>query len=369
MPFTAAVARAQGVPRYLLTRWCQQGLLRQPIRRVYVSSALPDSPLLRAQCLSPCHTRRLRDLRPPRGMAARRGMVLAPNEHLHARPISMFRPSGNGRLENGIVVSGERNLIPSDITEVLGLPVTTMLRTAWDLGRVRRREDAISALDQMFRLPGFPLKPSWPASNGSGHAVGHHLAGHRATRRRARRVAARVRSCGSTGSTSGFPGRTRSSRSGATASSSLESTSATRISATRPSTTARSCTPPTSSATTTRAGVEAIERTGFVVDVFTKQTSSARCRDAERRLLTAARDSRPGTARRRRITRARAELGGYCGAVTPTRRRLLGDAVGVEDAGDRAHRLEDGVEVLGLGHLEGEPALGDPVAGGLRGWR
>src|SRR5690242_10361144 len=33
--------------------------------------------------------------------------------------------------------------------------------------------------------------------------------------------------------------------------------------------------------------------------------------------------------------------------------KLLRDAVGVEDARDRADRLEDGVEVLGLGHLEG----------------
>ena len=43
---------------------------------------------------------------------------------------------------------------------------------------------------------------------------------------------------------------------------------------------------------------------------------------------------------------------------------LLGDAVGVEDAVDAADGLEDVAEVLGVGHLEGEPALGDPVAGG-----
>ena len=47
----------------------------------------------------------------------------------------------------------------------------------------------------------------------------------------------------------------------------------------------------------------------------------------------------------------------------------LGDAVGVEDAGDRADGLEHGVEVLGVGHLEGEPALGDPVAAGGQAWR
>lgn len=158
VPFTAAVARAEGVPRHLLTRWCQQGLLRQPIRRVYVSSALPDSPLLRAQCLILVTPDDCVICDRHAGWLHGAEMVLAPGDHLGARPISMFRPSGNGRLENGIVISGERNLIPSDITEVLGLPVTTTLRTAWDLGRVRRREDAISALDQMLRLVGFPLE-------------------------------------------------------------------------------------------------------------------------------------------------------------------------------------------------------------------
>ncbi len=158
VPFTAAVARAEGVPRYLLTRWCQQGLLRQPIHRVYVSSSLPDSTLLRVECLVLVIPEDCVVCDRHAGWLHGAEMVLAPNEHLNVMPISMFRPSGNGRLENGIALSGERNLVPEDITEVLGLPVTTMLRTAWDLGRVRRREDAISALDQMLRLSGFPLE-------------------------------------------------------------------------------------------------------------------------------------------------------------------------------------------------------------------
>ncbi len=157
VPFTAAVARAQGVPRHLLTRWCQQGLLRQPIRRVYVSSSLTDSPLVRAQCLILVIPDDCVVCDRHAGWLHGAEMVLAPNEHLNAMPISVFRPSGNGRLENGIALSGERNLTRADITEVLGLPVTTMLRTAWDLGRVRRREPALCAVDQMFRLPNFPV--------------------------------------------------------------------------------------------------------------------------------------------------------------------------------------------------------------------
>ncbi len=40
---------------------------------------------------------------------------------------------------------------------MLGIPVTTMLRTAWDLGRVRSRERAISGHGPDASLPGFPL--------------------------------------------------------------------------------------------------------------------------------------------------------------------------------------------------------------------
>jgi hypothetical protein len=79
-------------------------------------------------------------------------MVLAPNEHINLRPISIFRPSGMGRLRNDLADSGERNLIASDVTEIGGIRVTTPLRTAWDLGRVRWPDQAISGIDAMLRL-------------------------------------------------------------------------------------------------------------------------------------------------------------------------------------------------------------------------
>jgi hypothetical protein len=82
-------------------------------------------------------------------------MVLAPNEHLHLQPIAVFRPSGRGRLRNGLVDSGERALTPDDITEVDGIRVTTRVRTAWDLGRQRSLEPGIAGLDAMLRLGGF----------------------------------------------------------------------------------------------------------------------------------------------------------------------------------------------------------------------
>ncbi len=156
VPFTAAVARAAGVPRSLLTLWCQFGLLRQPVRRVYVAAQVPDSLLLRAQCLSLVVPDDAVICDRHAGWLLGAEMVLVPNEHLEVLPVSMYLPTGR-RLRNPLSESGERRLRPEDITEIMGLPVTTMLRTAWDLGRVRSRERAISAMDQMLRLPGFPL--------------------------------------------------------------------------------------------------------------------------------------------------------------------------------------------------------------------
>ena len=152
VPFTAPVAKAVGVPRHQLTWLCRQGLLRQPLPGVYVVAQLADSTLLRAQCLTLVVPDDCVIVDRHAGWLHGAEMILAPNEHLHALPIRVFRPSGHGRLRNGLAESGERNLRAEDITEVLGLAVTTPLRTAWDLGRVRSRERALSALDAMLRL-------------------------------------------------------------------------------------------------------------------------------------------------------------------------------------------------------------------------
>ena len=152
VPFTAPVAKAVGVPRHQLTWLCQQGLLRQPLPGVYVVAQLPDSTMLRAHCLTLVVPDDCVIVDRHAGWLHGAEMILAPNEHLHTLPIRVFRPSGRGRLRNGLSDSGERNVQPRDITEVLGLAVTTPLRTAWDLGRVRSRERALSALDAMLRL-------------------------------------------------------------------------------------------------------------------------------------------------------------------------------------------------------------------------
>ncbi len=119
---------------------------------VYVAAQVPDAIMMRAQALALVVPDDCVIVDRHAGWLHGAEMVLAPNEHINVAPIRIFRPSGHGRLRNGLAESGERNLLPFDIMEVRGLAVTTPLRTAWDLGRVRWPERALAALDAMLRL-------------------------------------------------------------------------------------------------------------------------------------------------------------------------------------------------------------------------
>jgi hypothetical protein len=155
MPFTSAQARAEGVSRAVLIELCRLGLLRRPIRSVYVATQVGDSVELRARALSLVVPGDCVICDRHAGWLHGADMVLAPNEHLELRPISVFRPSGHGRLRNELSDSGERNLTPADVVELHGLRVTTPIRTAWDLGRQRNRDAALSGMDAMLRLGRF----------------------------------------------------------------------------------------------------------------------------------------------------------------------------------------------------------------------
>jgi hypothetical protein len=151
-PFTYAQARSEGISRDVLGQLCSLALVRRPIKGVYVASQLGDSVELRARALRLVVPEDCVICDRHAGWLHGAEMVLAPNEHLELRPISVFRPSGMGRLRNGLCEGGERNLIPSDVMELHGLRVTTALRTAWDMGRQRNRDAALAGLDAMLRL-------------------------------------------------------------------------------------------------------------------------------------------------------------------------------------------------------------------------
>lgn len=157
-PFTAQGAIAAGVPRRALSSLLGAGLLRNPIKGVYVPAQVPDDSTSRLECLKLVTPRDAVVVDRHAGWAQGANMLLRPNEHLNAEPISVFLPAGRGRLRNKLSDSGERFFKDEDLTVINGVRMTTPLRTALDLGRQRWPEPALTALDALHRLGTFSVE-------------------------------------------------------------------------------------------------------------------------------------------------------------------------------------------------------------------
>lgn len=156
-PFTAAQARSAGVDGRRLQRWREEGLVVSPIRGVYHVTQLEDGLALRAACLrltAPAdavvtdHTAAWLHGAP---------MVLPPNAHLEVPPVAMYLPPGR-RLRSKLADSGERSLLPHEVTVVDGIAVTSLIRTACDLGRRRNPGQAFEAMCAMANVPALDLR-------------------------------------------------------------------------------------------------------------------------------------------------------------------------------------------------------------------
>jgi hypothetical protein len=151
-PFTAVEANGCGIHSSELSLLCSEGYLRRLVKGVYVVAQVPDSLELRASAL--------RLVVPPHAVVTDRTagwlhgakMTLAPNDHLVTPPVSMFVNREKCRLRNDLCTSGQRMMPKRDVMDVLGLRVTTPLRTACDLGRLLHRDSAFAALDAMLSL-------------------------------------------------------------------------------------------------------------------------------------------------------------------------------------------------------------------------
>lgn len=157
-PFTAAQARAAGVTTHRLRRLCLEGLIRSPLRNSYVDSTLPDTLDLRARILSLVVPEGCFVCDRTAGWLHGADMILAPGDHLVVPPVSMFRHADEGRLRNALASSGERTLAAGDLVNIRGIWATTPLRTALDLGRLLRRDQALAALDALLRLDVYSLE-------------------------------------------------------------------------------------------------------------------------------------------------------------------------------------------------------------------
>ncbi|CUR53926.1 conserved hypothetical protein [metagenome] len=153
-PFSFAETRRWGLDRRVLSRWVSQGLLMHPIEGVYYAAQLTDSLGLRLECLKLVVPADAVVTDRTAGWLHGAPMVLAPGDHQVVPRASVFRPPGY-RLRNPLAASGERTLAPDDVMELAGVKVTVPLRTACDLGRLLRRDQAFAALDALTRLGAF----------------------------------------------------------------------------------------------------------------------------------------------------------------------------------------------------------------------
>lgn len=155
-PFTAGQAHEAGIDDTHLLRMVRDGALRRPLRGVYVPAVLPDSLALRCQAVRLVlpgdaflcdHTAAWMHVG---------DRALPPGDHLGVPELSCFVRREGARLRRGSIRSGERDVRPEDLVEVHGIPVTSPLRTALDLGRLARNNDVkLHGLDSMLSTGAF----------------------------------------------------------------------------------------------------------------------------------------------------------------------------------------------------------------------
>ncbi|MEP9364492.1 hypothetical protein ABLE68_16115 [Nocardioides sp. CN2-186] len=155
-PFTTGMASEVGLSREALSKLTFGGALRRPLESVYVEADTPDSLELRCRMLALVLPDDCFVCDRTAAWLHAGDRALAPNEHLSIPAISCFRPSASGRLRNALADSGEREIRAGDLTTVNGIPVTTPLRTAVDLGRLQKTRDLrLHGMDTMLHLGQF----------------------------------------------------------------------------------------------------------------------------------------------------------------------------------------------------------------------
>jgi hypothetical protein len=133
-----------------LAQLVMDGYLRRVVQGVYVASQVRDTLGMRARALglvvSPA------TVVTDRTAAWLRGIdVLLPGEDHCVPPVRIFHRERGGRLRRAEVSSGQRMMPDTDVEIVDGVPTTTPLRTACDLGMHRHRDRAFGSLEAMIR--------------------------------------------------------------------------------------------------------------------------------------------------------------------------------------------------------------------------
>lgn len=152
-PFTWSDARRLGFRRREVDEAVRTGRLRRVVRGVYVAAAAPDSLDLRAMAAGLVLADR--GVYVDRTAAWLHGVDVLDYRELEVLPpLECVVLRDRSRIERGECVGGERDLSRGDVTFINGVPVTTPLRTALDLGCVLHRPDALAAMDMFARHHG-----------------------------------------------------------------------------------------------------------------------------------------------------------------------------------------------------------------------
>lgn len=139
-----------GLNRRHLPWLVEHGFLRPLLHGVYVAGQVEDSVELRADAL--------RRVLVPGGVVTDRTAawlhgvdVLLPNEHLEVPPVQVFHRGRGNRVRRPELLSGQRMMPEGDVEVLRGIRVTTLIRTACDLGRTQSPDRAYGSLDAMLR--------------------------------------------------------------------------------------------------------------------------------------------------------------------------------------------------------------------------
>jgi hypothetical protein len=149
-PFTADDLASLGLTRSQLRGLLAEGAVRTELYGVYCRRDLPEGVDLRARAASlvlPEHS-----VVCDRSAAWLWGISCLEYAELGVLPaLEVVSCGGADRSRRVGVYGGKRDLLPSEITQVGGVRVTTPLRTAIDLACLRGRRDALAVLDAFRR--------------------------------------------------------------------------------------------------------------------------------------------------------------------------------------------------------------------------
>ena len=149
-PFTFLEARRHGLSPAQLRTMVRTGLLRRVFTGVYVDSVTPDTQLTRTQALG--------KILPPTAVVTDESAgwvhmidLDPPSAQVIAPPVTVFQKDGATRVRKAGTHGGQRHLLDRDVVVINGVRVTSPLRTALDLGRLRPRDRAMASLDALLR--------------------------------------------------------------------------------------------------------------------------------------------------------------------------------------------------------------------------